>query len=389
MIKIIVLGLMLLSFKGQLFAQEVGANFNHDPEIIDIGYLKKTPVKWIRTTPHIFQYIQGEKDPATSEGLAKIIEAKNAGYKVAFGFRWDFKKLNLNIPMPASPEENRYFAVALKILERVGPCISVFELGNEPNLETKEEDLEVNKEGYVPIVRFTERFLSEVVKPYYHQHPEFKMPAVYTGSLPALFEKKQQQNPGVIGLIKMAQDNKDVDGLSIHIHIRDTTQMEEVFRFVRSLMPQKPIIVTEYSLFRLYNLHTSDAIGDSPKGKIFAKKYGYADSMKTYEWYTHVNTDKVTATEWADFFDSRKWFPHHFMKTFYHYFQKNGVVLATYGYFSQAAPKNVGPETPIWFVNPIFPGKSLIPHPDGSIMENPLWFSDFVDIVTEGNLNSK
>jgi len=165
--------------------------------------------------------------------------------------------------------------------------------------------------------------------------------------------------------------------------------MEEIFHFVRSLMPQKPIIVTEYSLFRLYNLHTTDAIGDTPEGKAFAKKYGYSGTMKAYEWYTHVNTDRVTPTEWADFFDSRKWFPRHFMKTFYRYFKEYGVALATYGYFSQAAPKNVGPQTPIWFVNPIFPGKSLIPYADSSIMENPLWFSDFTDIVNEGNLNSK
>ena len=67
-----------------VYAQEIGANFNHDPEIIDLACLKKTPVEWIRTTPYIFQYIQGEKDPATEPGLQKVIDARKAGYKVAF-----------------------------------------------------------------------------------------------------------------------------------------------------------------------------------------------------------------------------------------------------------------------------------------------------------------
>jgi hypothetical protein len=92
----------------------------------------------------------------------------------------------------------------------------------------------------------------------------------------------------------------------------------------------------------------------------------------------------VSAEEWSDFFASRKWFPQHFMQTYYRYFKKNGVVLATYGYFSQSAPQRVGPNSPIWFVNPIFPGKSLVPHADGSIMENPLWFQDFVDAAKSG-----
>ena len=160
--------------------------------------------------------------------------------------------------------------------------------------------------------------------------------------------------------------------------------MDEVFRFVRSIMPSKPIIVPEFSLFRLYNKHVSDELGDSPQGISFAKQYGYAPDMKTYEWYSKVNTQRVSAKEWSDFFASRKWFPQHFMQTYYRYFKQNGVVLATYGYFSQSAPQNVGPNTPIWFVNPIFPGKSLLPHSDGSVMENPLWFQDFVNAARSG-----
>lgn len=365
-------------------AQEIGANFNHDPEIINLDYLKKTPVQWIRTTPYIFEYINGQKSPETEPGLGKVIEAKKEGYHVAFGFRWDFKKFDLRIPEPGSAEENKYFGVANAILNRVGPYIDIFKLGNEPNLETREEDMQPNTQGEVPLVRFTQRLLTEVVEPYYKKHRELKRPDVYVGSLPALFEKGQQQKPAVIGLIQMANSNKAIKGLSIHLHIEDSTQMDEAFAFVRRLMPAKPIIVPEFSLFRLYNKHVSDELGDSPEGKAFARQYGYAPEMKVYEWYTKVNTQRVSAQEWNDFFASRKWFPQHFMLTYYRYFQKNGVVLATYGYFSQSAPQKVGPQTVIWFVNPIFPGKSLLPHADGSIMENPIWFQDFLDITERG-----
>jgi hypothetical protein len=365
-------------------AQEVGANFNHDPEIIDFNYLSKTDVDWVRTTPYIFEYINGNKNPDSEVGLEKVIQAKKNGYKVAFGFRWDFKKFNLLIPAPGSEEEMKYFSVARKILERVGAYIDIFKLGNEPNLETKEEDLQLNEEGIVPLVRFTERLLTEVVEPYYANRPELKHPDVYVGSLPRLFLKNEQRKPGVAGLVKFAQNNQNIKGLSIHLHISDSLQMDECFRFVRSIMPQKPIIVPEFSLFQLYNKHLSDELGDTKKGIAFAEKYGYAPSMKLYQWYSKANSERVSATEWKEMFASRKWFPQHFMKTYYRYFQKYGVVLATYGFLSQSAPAQMGPNSPTWFINPIYPMRSLEPQTDGSYTPNPLWFDDFSEIVRAG-----
>jgi hypothetical protein len=372
-----------------VFAQEIGANFNHDPEIIDFTYLKKTPVEWIRTTPYIFQYINGAKNAATEPGLAKVIEAKKRGYKVAFGFRWDFRKFGLNIPTPNSPEEKKYFEVATSILDRVGAYLDIFKLGNEPNLETKEEDLQKNSEGIVPLVRFTERLLSGVVEPWYAKHKEVKRPDVYVGSLPRLFMKEEQQKPGVSGLIELAQKDKRIKGLSVHLHIADSVEMQEAFTFARSIMPAKPIIIPEFSLFRLYNKHNNDQLGDSPEGVAFAKKFGYAPEMKLYEWYSKANSEQVSAEEWKAMFDSREWFPQHFMLTYYRYFQKYGVVLATYGYLSQDAPKNMRPDSPTWFINPIFPFKSLKTETDGSHTANPLWFEDFTTIVNLGKRSKK
>ncbi|GAB3908331.1 hypothetical protein [Mucilaginibacter boryungensis] len=383
------LAIVLLASYQAVLSQEIGANFNHDPEIIDIAYLKKTPVEWIRTTPYIFEYIDGKKDPATEPGLSKVIEAKKAGYKVAFGFRWDFNKYKLRIPKPGSSLEKKYFATVTALLTRMGNNLDMLKLGNEPNLETMEEDMDVNNEGYVPLVKFMERLLTEVVLPFYKAHPQYNKPAIYVGSLPALFEPGQQKIPGVVGLIKLAQDNKDLAGLAIHLHISDTLEIPKALDFVRAIMPSKPIIVPEFSLFRLYNRHTSDILGNTTKGVEFAKKYGYADTMRLYQWYSMANTKHVTATEWAELFDSRKWFFPHALQTYYRYFKQYGVVLATYGYMSQSAPANVKPGTGVWFVNPIFACKSLKRDANGDCAANPLWYADFVDIVNKGKAARK
>src|SRR3989337_2416174 len=75
--------LWTLSLRGSFLtnAQEIGANFNHNPEIIDFVYLKKTPVEWVRTTPYIFEYIFGNQSPSTDIGFGQFVDTKKHGFK--------------------------------------------------------------------------------------------------------------------------------------------------------------------------------------------------------------------------------------------------------------------------------------------------------------------
>ncbi len=370
-------------------AQEVGANFNHEPEIIDFKYLKKTPVEWIRTTPYIFEYITGKKDAATSQGLQNVIDAKKMGYKVAFGFRWDFKQYKWNIPEPGSAKEKECFDAARKILERVGASIDIFTLGNEPNLETIDADMKPNSDGVIPLVRFTERLLMVVVDPFYKARPKLTLPDVYVGSIHAPFGKEQQKIPAVVGLMKLAETNPRITGLSIHLHIESLGEIAEGFRFARSIVKTKPIIVPEFSLNRMYKLHMPDILGDSPEGVAFAKKYNRDPNMKLYEWYSVANSKLMDAEEWQAMFATRKWFPADALMIYYKAFKENGVVLATYGYISQFADANLNSNSHGWFINPIFPRKTLKPQPDGDWTPNPLWIKDFTEIVNEGKRYAK
>ena len=74
------------------YSQQLGLNFNHNPENIDFKYVKKIDVKWIRITPRILDYTDGILNAETDTGIQKIVEAGKMGYNIAFGFRWDFKQ---------------------------------------------------------------------------------------------------------------------------------------------------------------------------------------------------------------------------------------------------------------------------------------------------------
>ena len=364
--------------------QEVGANFNHNPEIMDFDYLEKAEVEWVRTTPRIFEYINGELEVQEDPGLSKVVEAGERGYKVAFGFRWDFRKNNQFIPEPGSAEEDRLFEKAREILEVVGPYTDIFKLGNEPNLETLPEDMKVTQKGYIPLVRFTERLLTKVIEPYYEEYEEYPRPAVYVGSFPRLFMEEEQQDEAVRAMISLANENSAIEGLAVHLHISESSQIDQSFEFVRSLMPEKPIIVSEFSFHRLYTQKLDNPLVQDASGRAFAMKYNRNPDWKLYEWFGYANTHKVSRKEWQDLFNTLDWYPHHNLLIYYDRFQKYGVVLATYPLFQQSAPKNMTADSPAWFINPIFAQKSIERNSDGTIASNPLHYSDFLRIVRQG-----
>ena len=368
-----------LSTIWNVHSQQLGLNFNHNPEYINFKYVEKVPVKWIRATPRILDYVDGKLNAETDTGIEKLVEASKKGYQLAFGFRWDFKDRNLAMPLPGSAKEAEYFKVVDKLLDRVGPYVKIFKLGNEPNLETIESDMQYNQDKKVPLVVFTGRLMDHVLA-YYKNHPEWSIPEIYAGSLPALFEKKQQEKPGVYELIKFAEGRSDVKGLAVHLHIADTLQIPKALDFVRSLMPHKPIIVPEFSLFRLYNKHFSDKIAASSRGAAFIKKYRYPEDIKVHEWLTLVHSGKVPYSQWEEMFLSQDWYMPNYLKTYYRYFSQYKVVLATYPLFQQGYSKIVKPASASWFINPLFLQKSFSADPSGNYYTNPLVYSDFLTL---------
>lgn len=365
------------------FAQELGSNFNHNPEIIDFDYLKKAQVDWIRTTPRILDYVNGVLHVKGDPALSKVVEAGERGYKIAFGFRWDFALNDLRIPEAGSEKETQLFDKAREILEVVGPYVDIFKLGNEPNLETLPEDMQRNENGDIPLVSFTDRLLYRVVLPYFKKHPEYDTPDIYVGSFPALFEKRFQENPGVNALLHYTQHNNDVTGLSLHLHVEDTLEIDKAFKYVRSIVKKKPFIVPEFSLHRLYRSKLSEPIGVNKAGLEFAKKYGRDPEWKLYQWYGYANTHRLSPEEWEAMFATRTWYPQHYLKIYFDRFKKYGVVLATYPLFQQSCPEGMTPNSPAWFINPIFCQKSLQLQSDGSFSPNPLCYKDFVMLVNE------
>ena len=375
----------LLLTAGVARAQEIGSNFNHVPNDIDFDYLKKAGVDWIRTTPYILDYLDENCDIEHDPGLAKVIKAGELGYKVAFGFRWDFRKREMRIPAPGSAEEKRLFDFALRILAHVGPHVDIFKLGNEPIFETMRVDCRPNDDGKIPLVVFTQRLLEEAVLPFYAKHPEWKRPDIYVGSMVKLYDQKLRNIPAAISLMKLAHEHPQITGLAMHAHVNSEAAIEESFHFARRYVPKKPIIVPEFSLQPLYHNKLDEPLDATPAGEAFAKKYHRDPKWKMYQWFNYANRNQVAAQEWCDLLESRPWWPRNYLLKYYAVFEKYGVTLATYPLrFTQHPPGKLNPKWPCWFLNPIYFQAPMVDAKGEPVETNPLCFDDYQTILKKG-----
>jgi hypothetical protein len=364
-------------------AQVLGANYNHDPVDMNFEYIEKSRVGWVRTTPRILDFYFNNVDIETDKGLQNVIEAGKRGYNISFGFRWDFAQYNLDIPEPDSKLERELFDLQRRILNMLAPHVNQFKLGNEPNLETKRADMFPGQDGVIPLVRFTERQLDLVVLPFFKDHPEIRSPQIFIGSFPRMFLPDEQSVPAVQALIRMAHENDNITGLAVHLHISKLEQIDESFEFVRSIMPDKPIIIPEFSLHRLYLEKREEKLGNSPEGLAFCAKYGRDPELLLYQWCGIANTFRMSPQEWKDLFYSRDWFPKNYLQVYREKYKQYGVTLATFPLFQQSCPQNMRPDSPMWFINPVFSQKSLMIQEDGSFSPNPLVFEDYITWARE------
>ena len=382
MLKKLIILLFTISLFFEANAQqltELGANYNHDPDLIEVDLLDRAGVGWVRVTPRFYRYLNGELNPETDEGLQQVIEAKKAGYKVIFGWRFDFKQNNERIPVPGSAREQEMFDVASRVLGRLSTSMDIFTLGNEPNLETLSQDMIFqSSHNGIPLVVFNERLLTEVFEKFYDLRPGIRKPEVYGGSFPALFESRWQSNEAVQGLLQMAEDDDRIAGFGLHLHISSFDEVDEAFRFARTILKEKPFIITEFSLHRLYRSRIDESLNVNQAGADFAQQYGHSPDWKLYQWYEYANNTKIQPQELDDLFKTRDWFIPGYLNVYREKFEQNNVVVATYPILQQSAPLNFDTSSPLWFLNPVFMQVTLIRDDNGQLGANPLCVDDYL-----------
>jgi Secretion system C-terminal sorting domain len=365
----------------QLNAQEIGINVNKMPIGLDPDLLERCKTKWIRASLDFFWIYTGEN---TEEDLGwdKFIQSSEAGYNTILTLRWDWKREDLDIPLPNSVKESEYFDFLDNLLDKYAKHAKIIVVNNEPVAESKPEDKEFNItfDG-VPAAVFHQK-LAEHLNQYLIDNSLRNDIKLFGGSVFQMYKEGWQTDEVNQRIIAYTDQSDILDGLDLHLHVDKIEQIESGLKFVRNFT-EKPILVTEYGMVFAYQKNLEEPLGIDNNGKAFAQKYGRDENMVLFDYFNFARKNTISFQEWADFNNSRSWYPHHFILHAYDLFKKYEVIVATSSFSSDhgTGPVHVRDAIP-WYLIPLYVSP-IVDRPDGEIRGNYELFDDFVSIQSQ------
>lgn len=326
----------------------LGGNFNEHSEMIRFELLRESKTRAIRGFIPASPFIRGQRQLATDPAVQNLKRAVNEGYEVILCLKWDFKARNWRVPQPDSVVEKQCFQWVDALLDEVGQDVVILEMINEIMVDTQEPDLLPGQDGSIPMVEFQKRLVD-------HLFAQGTPPPVYMGGFTRLYDDKVREHPVTNVLMNWIQDDKRISGASFHVHTREMEGFEQSLRYIRGYIPEKPMIVTEFSLVWKYKLAMKFPLGRFDKGKQFAKQYGCDPEMPVREYINSAIDNPVQQDVWMEFLHSQYWYMPGFLDQACAIMDAHGVTYATYAF--QQGSSGMGKlreGTNPWILNPLY-----------------------------------
>jgi hypothetical protein len=367
--KLLALGAaMLLSLPATALAQgALGANYNEHFEDVDYRDLKKSDTQWVRLFLPMHQLDRG---PATEHGAVKtILDVGTHGYKTVLTLKFPYNRVAF--PKVDSDTFKKDLARLDKVLPEVMGKVDILVIGNEPFIESRQQDWNSNFNAYyealakAAIKYRAEKCGGNACKTH-----------LYMGAL------NQTQNPvwrnkTTDRWMEFIKETPELEGLDIHPHI---TMIEESKAFLDYILPrmrpEQKFLVLEFSLVWWWKSHLKDPIPAA-----FAAKYGAPANAQEWQIIKAALETPFSKQQWDEFLAQSPWFENrkHYLLNQMKIFRATGrLAVATYG-FKQGSSMavNFGPDSVPWLLNSVFAGRTVKPNPDGSAATNYSWFDDY------------
>lgn len=356
--------LLLIASVQCVFAQnytplEMGVNVNERPHWLHEKMLEQSNTTWTRAFVEASHYIKGERSLQDDFRIDALKRVAGEGYKVLLSIKWDIREAGWRVPDPGSREEKLWFEFAGNLLNELEGDLSMIVLVNEITIDTPEEDLQPNESGVIPFVRFQKRLLDYVSELNPRGADGNSLP-IYTGGFTRLDLKKQQTHPSNRAVFKWINEEDRLSGADFHIHQPDYKTSLEATDFIRKVIPDKSLIVTEFSLVWKWKAHMQDKIGRTQKGRDFAENNNVDSTITVAEYSTRAFRKPVSETEWNNFLNSQPWFESDYLDIMGRIMENAEVDLATYAFTQRPGLHDnwkVTKKTNPWFVHQLF-----IPH---------------------------
>jgi hypothetical protein len=209
------------------------------------------------------------------------------------------------------------------------------------------------------MIRFMQRLVAHLAA----EHPEAAgggpLP-IFAGGLTRMDKEDQRTLPATRQMIAWVNHDPQVAGLDYHLHQPDMSSTVDSMRYMHAQIPNKPLIVTEFSLVWKWQAHMGDRVGESAAGAAFLKQFNLPENLSVAEFCNDAFGQPVPDAEWQAFLASQPWFEPDYLDRIAPLMQANGIVVATYAFTLDPFPRPGAPArrvtagTPPWFVNNLF-----------------------------------
>ncbi len=358
---IFVTALVLLLAPLELMSQnygplEMGVNVNERPHWLKKDMLEQSQTTWTRAFIEASHYIKGNRSLDDDFRVQALQRVADDGYKVLLSIKWNLKEAGWRIPEPGSDTEQRWFEFAGNLLNELEGDLSILVLVNEITIDTPEKDLQPNENGVIPFVRFQKRLL-DYVSTQDPQGADGKPLDIYTGGFTRLDKQNLQNHPANQAMFEWINDDDRLAGADFHIHQPDYKTSMKSANFIRKQIPEKPFIVTEFSLVWHWKAHLEDEIGSTELGRDFAQAYDLNPQMTVAEYCTKAFSNPVSEKEWQDFIKSQPWFEPNYLNIVGRLMERHGVKVATYAFTQNPDTSEqwtITKNTTPWFIQQLF-----------------------------------
>jgi len=344
----------------------LGANYNEHFEDVDARDLDKAGARWVRlfvTMPEL------DRIPAAEHGaVRKILQVSRHGYQTILSLK--FPRSLRDFPAPGTPEMAREIAWLDQILPLVMGKIDILVIGNEPYIESRREDRDLDLNAYYEAMAARAIAYKQA-----HCAPACKT-QLYMGALNRL-DLEINRTPSAERWMAYVKATPEIAGVDIHPHLPGIEGSKIFVDYVVPRMrPDQKFLVTEFSIVRWWEQQMK-----APAPAAFVEKYAMPTGTLNWQVIKAALDTPFHKAKWDDFLAQSPWFEtrKHYLRNQMKIFRDSGrLAVAAYGFRQGSSmSRNFGPNTTPWLLNSVFAARTVQPNADGSAAANYAWLDDF------------
>ncbi|MEV1084451.1 hypothetical protein AB0I98_40655 [Streptomyces sp. NPDC050211] len=344
----------------------LGSNFNEEPRGMTAAVLDDLRTKWVRgfTPMPELDSVEAARQPA----IRTLLSFAGSGYGTVLSLKFPYQ--NKPLPRPGTSAMDIELARVDKALGAVLDKVDILVIGNEPFIETREED------RATLLNPFYEAVAAHVIAERERRcGPECRT-RLYMGALNRLHEPAWQ-TPAVNRWLGHVKAVPEMEGVDIHPHVSSIEQAKAFTDYVLPrIRPEQRFLATEFSLVHWWKQHWSD-----PVPATYADRYAVPTGTPFWQEVRDAAADPFAQQRWHDLLMNSPWFASRkdYLTTQVRQFRATGrLAVTTYGTLQGPAMiRDIGPDKTPWLLNSLYANLVARPSANGDMAHNPAFFDAF------------